>query len=212
MVITRNSGSCLKHETMQADPSGEDATGRSAVLGSETRKSLPPVPPSPPPPAKKGYVAVMAVAIATGILVVGSLMLFVGTAPADTEPEVAADADALESGTAPSPTMVTTPSVGTSPSPVSDPGRISAIVADAHSGKYFSNKFEDSYPKAVEIALVKGMIRATDGNPNVTDGALACALSYIETHLSSMELIKKGPKSTERIGVKAGFACLDYYL
>ena len=83
--------------------------------------------------------AVIAVAIATGILVVGSLMLFVGTAPGDAEPELAADADAVESGTTPSPSMVTRP-VGTSPSPVSDRGRISAIVADAHSGKYFSNK------------------------------------------------------------------------
>jgi hypothetical protein len=185
---------------------------RFAVLGSETRMSFPPAPPSPPPPPEKRYGAVIAVAIATGILVVGSLMLFVGTAPGDAEPKVAADADAVESGTAPSPTIVTTPSVGTSPSPVSDPGRILAIVADAHSGKYFSNKFEDSYPKAVEIALVTGLARTTDGNPTVTDGVLACTLSYIETHLSSMELIKKDPKSTEKIGVKAGFACLDYYL
>ena len=87
-----------------------------------------------------------------------------------------------------------------------------AIIADAHSGKYFSNKFEDSYPKAVEIALVTGLATASDGNPTVTDGVLACALSYIETRFSSMELIKKDPKSTEKIGVKAGFACIDYYL
>ena len=79
------------------------------MLGSETRMSFPPVPPSPPPPPKKGYVAVIAVAIATGILVVGSLMLFVGTAPGDAEPELAADADAVESGTTPSPSMVTRP-------------------------------------------------------------------------------------------------------
>ena len=63
------------------------------MLGSETRMSFPPVPPSPPPPPEKRYVAVIAVAIATGILVVGSLMLFVGTAPGDAEPKVAADAD-----------------------------------------------------------------------------------------------------------------------
>ena len=120
------------------------------MLGSETRMSFPPVPPSPPPPPEKRYVAVIAVAIAAGILVVGSLMLFVGTAPGDAEPNVAADADAVESDAAPSPPVVTTPGVGTSPGPVSDPGRISAIVADAHSGKYFSNTFEDSYPKAAE--------------------------------------------------------------
>jgi hypothetical protein len=194
---------------MQTDAFGKDATGRFAVLGSETRMSFPPVPPSPPPPPKKGYVAVIAVAIATGILVVGSLMLFVGTAPGDAEPELAADADAVESGTAPSPSMVTTPSVGTSPSPVSDRGRISAIVADAHSGKYFSNKFEDSYPKAAEIGMMKGMIRATEGDPTMSDALLACSLSYVETHVSFMELVTD-PKSAKKIGVKAGFACLDY--
>jgi hypothetical protein len=171
--------------------------------------SFPPVPPSPPPPPKKRYAAVIAVAIATCILVVGSLMLFVGTAPGDAEPEVAADADAVESDTAPSPTVVTTPSVGTSPSPVSDRGRISAIVADAHSGTYFSNKFEDSYPKAAEIGMMKGMIRAAAGDPTVSDALLACSLSYLETHMSFMELVTH-PKSARKIGVRAGFACLDY--
>ena len=180
------------------------------MLGSETRMSFPPVPPSPPPPPEKRYVAVIAVAIATGILVVGSLMLFVGTAPGDAEPNVSADADAVESDTAPSPTGVTTPGIGTSPGPVSDPGRISAIVADAHSGKYFSNTFEDSYPKAAEIGMVTGMARTTDGDPTVSDELLACSLSYIETHMSLTELLKKDQKSAERIGVKAGIACLDY--
>ena len=42
---------------MQPEAFGEDATGRIAVLGSETRRSFPPLPPSPPPPPKKGYVA-----------------------------------------------------------------------------------------------------------------------------------------------------------
>jgi hypothetical protein len=180
------------------------------VLGSETRMSFPPVPPPPPPAPEKRYVAVIAVAIATGILVVGSLMLFVGTVPGDAEPKVAADSDAVESDTAPSPTVVTTPSVGTSPSPVSDPGRISAIVADAHSGTYFSNKFEDSYPRTAEIGIVTGMARGTEGDPTVSDALLACSLSYIETHMPFMKLVKMDPKSAERIGVKAGFACLDY--
>jgi hypothetical protein len=104
--------------------------------------SFPPVPPSPPPPPEKRYGAVIAVAIAIGVLVVGSLMLFVRAAPGDAEPSAAADAepkmgavaDAVESESVPSPTVVTTPSVGTSPGPVSNLGRISAIVADAHSG------------------------------------------------------------------------------
>lgn len=180
------------------------------MLGSETRRSFPPVPPSPPPPPKKGYVAVIAAGIATGILVVGSLMLFVGTEPGDAKLEVGADADAVESDTAPSPTMVTTPSIGTSPGPVSDPGRITAIVADAHSGTYFSNKFGDTYPKAAEIGIVRGMATTTDGNPNVSDALLACSLSYIETHMSLMELAMKDQKSAERLGLKAGFACIDY--
>jgi hypothetical protein len=180
------------------------------VVGSETRVSFPPAPPSPPPPPEKRYGAVIAVAIATGFLVVGSLMLFVGTAPGDAEPNVAADADAVEPDTAPSPTVVTTPGVGTSPGPVSDPGRISSIVADAHSGKYFSNKFEDSYPKAAEIGIVTGMARTTEGDPAVSDALLACSLSYIETHMPLIELLKMDPKSANRIGVKAGFACLDY--
>jgi hypothetical protein len=93
---------------------------------------------------------------------------------------------------------------------VSDPGRISAIVADAHSGKYFSNTFEDSYPKAAEIGMVTGMARTTDGDPTVSDELLACSLSYIETHMSLTELLKKDPSSAEKIGVKAGIACLDY--
>jgi hypothetical protein len=195
---------------MQAEAFGEDAIGRFAVLESETRLPFPPVPPSPPPEPKKRQVAVVVAAIATCILVVGSLMLFGGTAPGDAKPEGAADADAVEPDIAPSPTVVTTPRTGTSPSPVSDRGRISAIVADAHSGKYFSNKFGDSYPKAAEIGMMKGMIRATDGDPTVSDALLACSLSYVETHLSFTELVKKDPESAKKLGVKAGFACLDY--
>lgn len=188
------------------------------MLGSDTRMSLPPVPPSPPPPPEKRYGAVIAVAIATGILVVGSLMLFVGTAPGDAGPNVAADAetgmgadaDAVEPDSAPSPTEVTTPSVGTSPGHVSEPGRISAIVADAHSGTYFSNKFEDSYPKTAEIGIVTGMARTTENDPTVSDALLACSLSYIETHMPLMELVKMDAKSAEKLGIKAGFACMDY--
>ena len=180
------------------------------MLESETRSPLPPVPPWQPQAPKKRQVAIIVAVIATGILVVGSLMLFVGTAPGDANPEVAADAVAVESEIEPSPTVVTTPTIGTSPSPVSDRSRILAIVADAHSGKYFSNKFRDTYPKAAVIGMVTGMARSTDGDPNVSDVLLACSLSYIETHLSFTELMTKDPKSTQRIGVKAGFACIDY--
>jgi hypothetical protein len=44
----------------------------------------------------------------------------------------------------------------------------------------------------------------------VSDELLACSLSYIETHISLTELLKKDQKSAERLGVKAGIACLDY--
>jgi hypothetical protein len=77
---------------------------------------------------------------------------------------------------------------------VSDPGRIPAIVADAHSGKYFANTFEDSYPKAAEIGMVTGMARTTDGDPTVTDALLACSLSYIETHMSFHGVVEEGPE------------------
>jgi hypothetical protein len=54
------------------------------------------------------------------------------------------------------------------------------------------------------------MARTTDGDPTVSDELLACSLSYIETHMPLTELLKKDQKSAERIGVKAGIACLDY--
>jgi hypothetical protein len=73
-----------------------------------------------------------------------------------------------------------------------------------------SNRYEDSYPKAAEIGIVTGMARTTDGDSAVTDALLACSISYIETHMTFTELLKKDPKSAEKIGVKAGFACLDY--
>ena len=205
--VTRDRDSSTKR--CKPKPLGEDATGRFAVLGSETRTSFPPVPPSPPPLPKKRQVAVIVAAIATCVLVVGFLMLFVGTAPGDAEPEVGVDTDAVEPDIAPSPTGVTTPMIDPSPSPVSDRARISAIVADAHSGTYFSNKYRDTYPKAAEIGMVKGMVRTTDGDPIMSDAVLACTLSYLETHVSWMGLLKD-PKLAERIGVRAGFACIDY--
>lgn len=56
---------------------------------------------------------------------------------------------------------------------------------------------------------MKGMVMATDGDPTVTDALLACSLSFVETHVSFMEFVTH-PKSAKRIGIKAGFACLDY--
>lgn len=110
-----------------------------------------------------------------------------------------------------SPSSVTSPSSVSSPSPGSDRDRILAIIADAHSGKYFSNEFQDTYPKSAEMGMVQGMIWKADGDPTVTvtDPLLACTLSFVETHLTFREAFRQ-PQSAKRIGIRAGFACLDY--
>jgi len=86
-----------------------------------------------------------------------------------------------------------------------------AIIADAHSGKYFSNDFQDTYPKSAEMGMVQGMIWKAGGDPTVTvtDPLLACTLSFVETHLTFREAFRQ-PQSAKRIGMRAGFACLDY--
>jgi hypothetical protein len=117
------------------------------------------------------------VAIATGILVVGSLMLFVGTAPGTRNPKWQ-PTQTIESDTAPSPTMVNAQRRYVAQS-CERPRSNLGDRCRPHSGTYFSNTFEDSYPKAAEIGMMKGMIRATDGDPTMSD-VTACSLSYVE--------------------------------
>ena len=85
-----------------------------------------------------------------------------------------------------------------------------AIIADAHSDTYFSNRFQDTYPKSAEKGMVLGMIWKADRNPSMTDAALACTLSFIESHVTFRDVVRH-PESTTKLGMRAGFACLDYF-
>ena len=182
---------------------------------SQTRLSFPPAPPPAPEPKRRRNVVVVAAAIGVSILLLVSVIWLVGETSGDPEPKKVAESDAEQSApidTSPSsitsPSAITSPGPGTSPSAASDRSRALAIIADAHSGKYFSNRFEDTYPKQVEVAMVMGMIGQTDSDPLVTDALLACTLSYVETHVSFTYLAKHA-KEAERLGFRAGLACLD---
>jgi hypothetical protein len=85
-----------------------------------------------------------------------------------------------------------------------------AIIADAHSDKYFSNRFQDAYPRSAEKGIVLGMIWKTDRNPTMTDAVLACTLSFMESHVTFRD-VARHPESAEKLGMRAGFACLDYF-
>jgi hypothetical protein len=182
------------------------------------------VPPPPPPPPKKGRdVAVVVAAVAAGILVVGSLVWLVSGASGDPQPpEEAVELDAGRStivvpsaSAVPSPSSAPSPNSVSSPDPVIDTDRISAIITDAHSGRYFANKFQHTYPKLMEVGMVEGMIESANADPTMTDvmtdAFFACSLSYVETHWSFM-YVAKHPNAvgSEKVGVKIGFACLEY--
>jgi hypothetical protein len=87
--------------------------------------------------------------------------------------------------------------------------RISAIVADAHSGKYFSNDLQDSYPSGVEVAIVRAAIRSSRGDSTITDALIACRLSHILSHWSFTYLTTH-PNSGEEVALRARVACDDY--
>jgi hypothetical protein len=97
----------------------------------------------------------------------------------------------------------------TSPSPVANHDRILAIVADAHSGKYFSNDFQDSYPNWVEVAFVRAAIRNSRRDPTITDALIACTLSHMLSHWSFTYLTTH-PNSGEEVALRARVACDDY--
>jgi hypothetical protein len=97
----------------------------------------------------------------------------------------------------------------TPPSPVTSHDRILAIVADAHSGKYFSNDFEDSYPSGAEVAIVRAAIRSSRGYPAITDALIACRLSHMLSHWSFTYLTTH-PNSSEEVALRASVACDDY--
>ena len=185
------------------------------MLESETRLSFPPAPPPVPEPQRRRNVVVVAAAIGVCILLLVSVIWLISETAGDPQPKEVAESDVAQSApldTSPNP--ITSPSSSTSPGPstspiaASDRSRALAIIAEAHSGKYFSNRFEDTYPKQVEVAMVIGMIGETDSDPLVTDALLACTLSYVETHVSFTYLAKHA-KEAERLGFRAGLACLD---
>ena len=157
---------------------------------------------------------VVAAAIGVCILLLVSVIWLMGETSGDPQPKEVAKSDVQSApvDTSPnpitSPSSITSPGPSTSPIPASDRSRALAIIAEAHSGKYFSNRFEDTYPKQVEVAMVIGMIGETDSDPLVTDALLACTLSYVETHVSFTYLAKHA-KEAERLGFRAGLACLD---
>jgi len=97
----------------------------------------------------------------------------------------------------------------TSPSPGTNHDRILAIVADAHSGKYFSNDFQDSYPSGAEVAIVRAAIRSSRGYPTITDALIACRLSHMLSHWSFTYLMTH-PNSGEEVALRASVACDDY--
>jgi hypothetical protein len=177
------------------------------MLESETRMSFPPAPPPPPPPPTKRRNVVVVVAISASIFVLASVIWLLSAATGSPEEKEE------EGGARRFATTVTSPVA--SPSPITTPGpgrerdRILAIIADAHSGKYFSNEFQDTYSKAAEMAMVKGMILRIDDDPITTEPLLACTLSFVETHVSSHQVLSH-PQSAKKIGLRAGFACSDY--
>lgn len=184
------------------------------MLESQTRPSFPPAPPPVPEPKRRRNVVVIAAAIGVCILLLVSVIWLMGETSGDPQPKEVAESDVQTAPLDTSPNPITSPSSITSPGPstspiaASDRSRALAIIAEAHSGKYFSNRFEDTYPKQVEVAMVMGMIGETDSDPLVTDALLACTLSYVETHVSFTYLAKHA-KEAERLGFRAGLACLD---
>ncbi len=97
----------------------------------------------------------------------------------------------------------------TPPGPVTIHDRIVAIIADAHSGKYFSNDFEDGYSRRDEVGFLRGMIGSNPGESWITDELIACVLSHMETHWSRAYLIAH-PDSVRDVMVRARVACDEY--
>jgi hypothetical protein len=96
-----------------------------------------------------------------------------------------------------------------SSSPVANHDRILAIIADAQSGKYFSNDLQDSYPSGAVVAIVRAAIRSSRRNPTITDALIACRISHMLSHWSFTYLTTH-PNSGEEVALRASVACDDY--
>jgi hypothetical protein len=87
-----------------------------------------------------------------------------------------------------------------------DQARIDEIVADAHSGRYFSNDHAGSYPAVFETGFVKGGLQS---RPDMSNRAAACILSYVETKWTFTALMDHTDQ-VKQIGADAGLHCVKY--
>ena len=170
------------------------------MIGSETRLSFPPLP--PPPAPKRPNVAALVGAVAGVVVLVGLIWLV--SSVGNPEREETEEPDARRSTT-----VATSPSPVTSPTPAIDSARVEAVIADAHSGKYFTNDHRDLFPRAAEVYMAQDVITRADADPTITDAFLACTLSSIETHTTFMRFVDH-PRLVERLGTESWYACLDY--
>jgi hypothetical protein len=81
--------------------------------------------------------------------------------------------------------------------------RITAVIADAHSGRYFTNDFEHTYSAGMESSIVMGMDTYPVGK-KPTDEMLACMLSYVESTTRGNDAF---PMDGDKVGVKATANC-----
>jgi hypothetical protein len=144
-----------------------------------------PVPPPTTPPRRPNRLAPVSVAVVVGIVV--SLGV----------------AGALRSGDK--------PSNGLGVDPVTSSGatdaHVAAILEDAHSGRYFSNDRSDTYEPQFEYGMVRGML-ASPSAETLSDEMVACVVSYIETNVSSGDLLADD-RAPEKYGADAARACVD---
>jgi hypothetical protein len=166
---------------------------------------------------------VIVLAVVAVLLVGGGVawMTSVGSGEPESSDETAESDAGRISGTSPSPSTIASASPAASPDAVDpvdediDPHRVSTIISDAHSGRYFSNEYEDTYPRMMEAGMVAGMILAAADDKQlssvITDEFLACSLSYVETNWS-YSYVSKHAKAvgSPKVGVKILSSCVDY--
>ena len=148
-----------------------------------TSPTIPSPPPSPPPPSRR-----------PNRLVPASVALVVGIAVSLAVAGLLRSSDDASDG-----------AVGTA-SNATD-GRVAAILDDAHSGRYFTNDLRDTYDPSFEYGMVRGILSSPSAGV-LSDRMVACVVSYIETNVSSGDLVADG-RNPERYGAAAGAACAD---
>lgn len=166
--------------------------------------NLPPAPPSPPPTAtaaKRPSAVVLVLGVVAFLLVTTSIATSLVLATRR--------GDSGASGTRGEP-ATPAPAASSSPSgPGSRQARVKAIIANAHSGRYFSNDFQVTYPPMFERQFVIGAMGSAP--KSMSDEYLACTLSYVETNHRASDLISymKDKATLARLGLKAAAACIQ---